>query len=42
MCFFFFFFFPHPQEELAKFGYKEAKKVEKSKNPAIFWWPPGN
>jgi hypothetical protein len=31
----------HPQEELAKFGYMSKRKVEKNKNPAIFWWPAG-
>jgi hypothetical protein len=29
----------HPQEELAKFGYRSERKVEKSKNPAIIWQP---
>jgi hypothetical protein len=28
-----------PQEELTKFGYRSERKVEKSKNPAIFWQP---
>jgi hypothetical protein len=27
----------HPQEELAKFGYKLERKVENFKNPAMFW-----
>ncbi len=27
----------HPQEELAKFGYRSQRKVENSNNPAIFW-----
>ncbi len=27
----------HPQEELAKFGYRPERKVEKNINPAIFW-----
>jgi hypothetical protein len=28
----------HPQEDLAKFGYMSVRKVEKFRNPAIFWW----
>jgi hypothetical protein len=28
-----------PQEELTKFGYRSERKVEKFKNPAIFWRP---
>ncbi len=31
-----------PEEELAKFGYKSERKVEKFKNPAIFLQPAGN
>ncbi len=31
----------HPWEELAKFGYRSERKVEKFKNPAIFWQPAG-
>jgi hypothetical protein len=27
------------KEELAKFGYRSKRKVEKFKKPAIFWWP---
>jgi hypothetical protein len=27
----------HPQEDLAKFGYMSVRKVEKFRNPAIFW-----
>jgi len=30
-----------PQEKLAKFGYRLEGKVEKLKNPAIFWWHVG-
>jgi hypothetical protein len=26
------------KEELAKFGHRSKRKVEKFKNPAIFWW----
>jgi hypothetical protein len=29
----------HPQEELAKFGYRSEMKVENFKNSAIFWPP---
>jgi hypothetical protein len=29
----------HPQEELAKFGYRSERKVKKFKNPAIIWQP---
>jgi hypothetical protein len=28
----------HPQEGLAKFGYRSKRKVENNKNCAIFWW----
>jgi hypothetical protein len=31
----------HPQEELAKFGYKSERKVESFKIPSIVWWPIG-
>ncbi len=31
----------HPQEELAKFGYRPEKKVFFKKIPAVFWRPPG-
>jgi hypothetical protein len=31
----------HPQEALAKFGYRSKRKVEILKNPAIFWQPAG-
>jgi hypothetical protein len=27
----------HPQEDLAKFGYRSERKEEKFRNPAIFW-----
>jgi hypothetical protein len=41
--FLFFFVSSHignqPQEELTKFGYRSERKVEKFKNPAIFWRP---
>jgi len=30
-------FFVHPQEDLAKFGYRPTMKVENFKNPFIFW-----
>ncbi len=30
---------PHPQEDLAKFGYRQEMKVEKFNNPSIFWPP---
>jgi len=29
----------HPQEDLAKFGYRPEMKVENSINPSIFWLP---
>jgi hypothetical protein len=28
----------HPQEWLAKLGYRLERKVENFKNPTIFWW----
>jgi hypothetical protein len=28
----------HPQEELATFGYRSERKVEKLKNHAVVWW----
>jgi hypothetical protein len=28
----------HPEEELAKFGYRSKKKSRKFKSDAIFWW----
>jgi hypothetical protein len=31
----------HSQEELARFGYRSERKVEKFKNTAIFSWPAG-
>jgi hypothetical protein len=31
----------HPQDELAKFGYRSETKIERFKNPAIFWQPAG-
>ncbi len=31
----------HPQEELAKFGYKSERKVENLKNLVIFLWNAG-
>jgi hypothetical protein len=30
---------PHPQEDLAKFGYRPEMKVENFNNPSIFWLP---
>jgi hypothetical protein len=32
----------HPQEELAKFGYRSQRKVIFFKNLALFWQPAGN
>jgi hypothetical protein len=31
----------HSQEELARFGYRSERKVEKFKNTTIFSWPAG-
>jgi hypothetical protein len=31
----------HPQEDLAKFGYKSERKIENFKNVAIFLQPSG-
>ncbi len=31
----------HPQEDLAKFGYRPDMKVEKIKNPFTFWLSAG-
>jgi hypothetical protein len=28
----------HPQEDLAKFGYRSERKVEMFRNYVIFWW----
>jgi hypothetical protein len=31
----------HPPKELVKFGYRPERKVERLRNPAVFWWPLG-